>query len=122
MAAIVRSEGKILICQRPEGKAHAGKWEFPGGKLEMGETPEAGLARELREELDFTAQIGRIVDARRETESGDFLVLYYEARILSGAPRALEHAKIMYVEPKALIDYEYTSADSAVAAALAGGQ
>ena len=53
-AALVDADGRVLICQRPEGKALAGLWEFPGGKVEVGETPEACLIRELNEELGIT--------------------------------------------------------------------
>jgi 8-oxo-dGTP diphosphatase len=52
-AALIDADGRVLICRRPEGKAMAGLWEFPGGKVEPGETPEATLIRELKEELDI---------------------------------------------------------------------
>lgn len=54
-AALVDGEGRVLLAQRPEGKSLAGLWEFPGGKLEPGESPEAGMVRELEEELGITA-------------------------------------------------------------------
>jgi mutator protein MutT len=70
VAGIVRQNDRILICQRPAGKLLPGVWEFPGGKMEPGETPEEtpeeALARELWEELGFEARVGRIYDARAE--------------------------------------------------------
>ena len=118
-AGIIRKDGKILICQRPEGKRHAGKWEFPGGKMEHGETPEEGLIRELREELGFEARVGDIIAARAEYGNGEFLILYYEAEIASGEPAALEHAQIKYVYPHELMEYDFPGTDAVVAEKLA---
>lgn len=120
-AGIIRRDGRILICQRPEGKRLAGKWEFPGGKLETGETPEQCLVRELREELGFEARVDGIVDARAEYDDGDFLILYYDVTIASGTPRALEHAQIKYVLPCELMEYDFPGTDMAVAKRLAAG-
>jgi len=119
-AGIIRKDGRILICQRPEGKRLAGMWEFPGGKMEHGETPEEGLIRELREELGFEARVGRIIDAQAEYEVGEFLILYYEVEIASGEPRALEHAQIKYVMPEELSLYEFPRTDTQVAGKLSG--
>ena len=58
VAAIIEQEGRVLICQRPAGKAFVGKWEFPGGKMRPSETPRQALERELREELGVSARIG----------------------------------------------------------------
>lgn len=118
-AGVVRRDGRILICKRPAGKRLAGYWEFPGGKMERGETPEECLARELREELGFEARIGNIFDARVEREFGEFIILYYEAEIGAGEPRALEHAEIRFVEPRELTDYRFASSDGPVAERLA---
>jgi 8-oxo-dGTP diphosphatase len=119
-AGIVARGGRVLICQRPAGKPLSGYWEFPGGKLEKGETPEAGLTRELREELGFEARIGEIYDAQIETEFGEYIILYYRAEIASGEPRALEHADMRYVSPGELGGYRFASSDKAVARRLAG--
>lgn len=109
-AAIVERDGLFLICRRPEGKRLAGKWEFPGGKMEEGETPEEGLKRELFEELGFEARPYQIFDAR--LESGGFLVLYYFTQIASGEPAALEHSEIRWVPMNELYGYEYSGADA----------
>lgn len=117
-AGIVRRAGRILICKRPAGKRLAGVWEFPGGKMEPGETPEACLARELTEELGFTARVGNIFDARIETEFGQFIILYYDVEIAAGAPRALEHADVRYVTLEELPEFRFASSDAGVAKKL----
>jgi 8-oxo-dGTP diphosphatase len=118
-AGIIEKDGQVLICQRPQGKRLAGVWEFPGGKLEAGETPEECLARELYEELGFEARIGEIFDARTETEFHEFLILYYWAEAASGEPKALEHAEIRFVRPEELSEYRFASSDVVVAEKIA---
>jgi 8-oxo-dGTP diphosphatase len=118
-AGIVRRDGRILICKRPAGKRLAGVWEFPGGKMEPGETPEECLARELREELGFEARVGDIYDARIEREFREFIILYYEVEIASGEPRALEHAEARYVTGEELSSFRFASSDEGVAEKLA---
>ena len=83
VAGVVRREGRVLLCQRPEGKRFGLLWEFPGGKVEAGETPEAALERELREELDVETRTGRVLDALRldARGGGDLLLLFYESEI-----------------------------------------
>ena len=117
-AAVLERDGKYLICQRAEGRRLAGVWEFPGGKLEEGETPEQGLARELEEELGFQAKIGDILDAELEEEFREFLILYYRAEIAEGELRCLEHADIRYVTAEELSDYTFSSADARAAEKL----
>jgi 8-oxo-dGTP diphosphatase len=121
-AGILRRDGRILICRRPEGKRLAGVWEFPGGKMEPGETPEECLRRELREELGFDARIGTIFDARIEREFREFIILYYDVEIASGEPRALEHAEARYVTAEELCLYRFASSDAGVAEKLARGK
>lgn len=122
MAAVVQREGRYMICRRGPGRRLEGVWEFPGGKLEAGETPEQGLARELREELKIKTQVGRILDAQLESEFNEFLILYYLVRITGGAPALTEHSEIRYVLPGELTEYEFSTADAKVAAKLAGGE
>lgn len=122
MAAVVQREGRYMICRRGPGRRLEGVWEFPGGKLEAGETPEQGLARELREELKIKTQVGRILDAQLESEFNEFLILYYLVRITEGAPALTEHSEIRYVLPGELMEYEFSTADAKVAAKLAGGE
>ena len=92
-AGIVQRDGKIMVCQRKAGKANGLKWEFPGGKLEPGESPEAALERELREELGIQTRTGRIYDAKHRVESGrELLILFYFSEILSGEPQPIDRA------------------------------
>ncbi len=121
-AGILRKDGRILICRRPAGKRLAGVWEFPGGKMEPGETPEECLKRELREELGFEARIGTIFDARIEREFREFIILYYDVEVASGVPRALEHAEARYVTKEELSEYRFASSDVGVAEKLMRGK
>src|ERR1700687_3377574 len=91
VAAVIEQNGKILICQRRRGQVHELKWEFPGGKVEAGETPEAALERELREELG--------IEARRDAEITRYqyaypdrpaiLLIFFRVTGFSGEPRNL---------------------------------
>ena len=120
MAAVVEKDGKYMICRRGPGRKLEGVWEFPGGKLEAGETPEHVLARELREELKIETDIGPILDAQLESEFNEFIILYYRARIISGEPALTEHSEIKYVRPSELMSYEFSTADKKAAKMLAG--
>ena len=120
MAAVVEKDGKYMICRRGPGRRLEGVWEFPGGKLEAGETPEEGLARELREELKIETEIGPILDAQLESEFHEFIILYYRARIIYGEPALTEHSEIKYVRPSELMSYEFSTADAKAAERLAG--
>lgn len=112
-AGVVRRGGRIMLCRR-KPEAHNGlKWEFPGGKLEPGETPEAALIRELQEELDITVEVGRILDAVLcRYPDRDVLVLFYPCAILSNEPRPVDCAEIAWVAPEELPDYDFSGADA----------
>ncbi len=114
VAAYVVRGGSVMICQR-RAEVHNGlKWEFPGGKLEPGESPEDALVRELREELGVEARVGRIRDAvyHRYPEK-DVLVLFYQCEIPSGEPRTLDCNAIAWVAPEDLKRYDFAGADRA---------
>ncbi|WP_380781169.1 (deoxy)nucleoside triphosphate pyrophosphohydrolase [Sphingomonas sp. R86520] len=101
-AALVDLEGRVLLQQRPEGKSLAGLWEFPGGKVEPGETPEAALIRELEEELAIAVPHACLAPAAfASAPLGDrhLLLLLYITRKWSGVPRALEAAALRWVKP-----------------------
>ena len=114
VAAVAERNGRIMICRR-RAEAHNGlKWEFPGGKLERGESPEAALARELREELDVDARVGRVMDAvYHRYPDRDVLVLFYRCEIPEGEPRTLDCDAIAWVEPRRLREYDFAGADRA---------
>lgn len=101
-AALVDLEGRVLLQQRPEGKSLAGLWEFPGGKVEPGETPEAALIRELEEELAIVVPHACLAPATFASASlGDrhLLLLLYITRKWTGVPRALEATALRWVKP-----------------------
>ena len=102
-AILVNAEGKVLACQRPAGKALALKWEFPGGKIESGETPEEALARELNEELGIEAEVGdlKLACTHSYGEVG-ILILFYEILYWKGEPRAKHHMMLEWIHPEEL--------------------
>jgi 8-oxo-dGTP diphosphatase len=120
-AALVDADGRVLICQRPEGKQLAGLWEFPGGKVEVGETPEACLIRELEEELGIEvtqACLAPFVFASHEYESFHLLMPLYLIRRWTGAVTAKEHKAMAWVKPAMLTDYPMPPADAPLVAWL----
>jgi 8-oxo-dGTP diphosphatase len=101
-AALVDGEGRVLLQRRPEGKAMAGLWEFPGGKMEEGERPEAALARELEEELGIAVDESTLEPAAfASADNGgrDMLLLLYLCRAWRGEPAALHASALAWVVP-----------------------
>ena len=96
VCAIIEDEaGRFLLAKRPEGKCHGGFWEFPGGKLEEGESVEAALVRELQEELLIQTEVFQILEmVEHHDEKSSIRLIPCRARILSGLPTALEHSEI----------------------------
>lgn len=115
-AVIVRADGALLLARRAQGKAHSGLWEFPGGKLEPGESPEACLARELYEEFGVEAEVGAYLATGR---AGPIELLGYWARIVAGEPRLTDHDALAWVAPADLGRYPMPPADLPIAAAAA---
>lgn len=103
VAGFLRKDGKILVGQRPENNTLAGQWEFPGGKIELGEIPEDALARELREELGIEATVGELKLACTH-EYGDIgiLILFYEILYWKGEPKAKHHMMLEWIHPEEL--------------------
>lgn len=119
--ALVDADRRVLIAQRPEGKAMAGLWEFPGGKVEAGETPEAALIRELEEELGVatqTACLAPLSFASHSYEKFHLLMPLYVCRKWQGTPEPREHVALKWVRPQALRDYAMPPADEPLIAAL----
>ncbi len=119
--ALVDADRRVLIAQRPEGKQLAGLWEFPGGKLEPGESPEAALIRELEEELGIatqTACLAPLTFASFAYESFHLLMPLYVCRKWQGTPSPREHAALRWVRPQALRDYPMPPADEPLIAPL----
>jgi 8-oxo-dGTP diphosphatase len=120
-AALVDVDGRVLICQRPQGKALAGLWEFPGGKVEAGETPETCLIRELDEELGITvaqACLAPFVFASHAYDSFHLLMPLYLCRRWEGVVRAKEHEAVAWVRPSQMADYPMPPADAPLVAWL----
>lgn len=112
-AGVLKRDGKILLTQRKADAHQALLWEFPGGKLEAGESPEAALERELMEELGVRTQTGRILDAVFHRYPGrDVLVLFYESRLLSGEIEDVDCRAHAWVAPERLQAYPLAPADA----------
>ena len=119
--ALVDTDGRVLLAQRPAGKSMAGLWEFPGGKVNPGETPEAALIRELAEELgiDVTASCLAPFTFASHTYPGFHLLMpLYVCRKWSGIPSAREGQRLAWVWPARLADYPMPPADVPLVAAL----
>ncbi len=119
--ALVDDENRVLIAQRPEGKSMAGLWEFPGGKVEVGETPEVALIRELKEELaiDVTeACLAPFTFASHTYEKFHLLMPLYACRRWSGIPRPIEGQVLKWVRANDLKNYEMPPADIPLVAML----
>ena len=111
-AAVIEKDGKVLIAKRRAGDRHGGRWEFPGGKIDSGETPEACLRRELKEELGIEADIGEFICKSSFTYMLVPLeLLVYKARYVSGEFRAIDHDELKWVEPRDLAGYDFAKAD-----------
>ena len=113
-AAIEDSEGRILLARRPPGKALAGLWEFPGGKLEPGEPPELALARELHEELTIVVDpktLEPLTFASFAYESFHLLMPLYRLVEWKGSPEAVEGQELAWVLPQDLRNYPAPPAD-----------
>lgn len=112
--ALIDADGRVLLTRRPEGKKMAGLWEFPGGKLDPGETPEAALVRELREELGIdvaSACLAPFGFASHPYERAHLLMPLYLCRRWRGTPRGLEGQTLAWVRPERLGDYPMPPAD-----------
>ena len=112
--ALIDRDGRVLLAQRPAGKRMAGLWEFPGGKIETGETPEAALIRELGEELGIdTAEscLAPLTFASHSYDDFHLLMLVYVCRKWTGTPRPLEGGELAWVRASRLRDYDMPPAD-----------
>lgn len=120
-AALIDGAGRVLVQQRPPGRQMGGLWEFPGGKLEPGETPEAALVRELAEELGIAVAPGDLVPATfASAPLGDrhLLLLLYVCRTRTGEPQALDAVALRWATPDEMRDLPMPPADAPFVDAL----
>lgn len=112
--ALIDPDGRVLIAQRPSGKNMGGLWEFPGGKIEAGETPEGSLIRELHEELGITVKeacLAPFTFASHGYTEFHLLMPLYVCRRWEGTPQPLEHSALKWVRPKDMGSYPMPPAD-----------
>ncbi len=111
---LVDHDRRILLAQRPEGKALAGLWEFPGGKVEENETPEVALCRELQEELGIKTApscLAPLTFASHSYDSFHLLMPVYICRVWEGTPKPLEDQKLAWVRSENIEEYDMPPAD-----------
>ena len=120
-AALIDVDGRVLLAQRPEGKAMAGLWEFPGGKIEPGETPEAALIRELDEELGIntvSSCLAPVAFASHGYDDFHLLLMLYACRRWQGVVTPRENNDVIWVRPNRLRQYPMPPADEPLIAML----
>lgn len=119
--ALVDSDDRVLLAQRPAGKSMAGLWEFPGGKVEPHETPERAVIREVKEELDIDVEqscLAPLTFASYSYQDFHLLMPLYVCRIWGGVARNMEGQVLKWVRPVAMDDYPMPPADAPLVAHL----
>lgn len=112
--AMIDTDGRVLLAERPKGKEMAGLWEFPGGKVEVNETPEAALVRELFEELGietWNACLAPLTFASHSYDDFHLVMLLFACRKWNGVIKAKEGQKLKWIYPKDLSNYQMPPAD-----------
>lgn len=112
VAALIWDGDKFMICQRPSHKARGLLWEFVGGKVEPGESPEDALIRECREELAVEIQVGQLfMEVVHNYPDITILLALFHAKIAAGTPKKLEHNDIQWITPAQIPQYDFCPAD-----------
>ncbi len=124
VAALIWRDDHLLICRRPEGGALAGQWEFPGGKIDPGETPEEALARELREELGVETRVGERIFEHVHAYTPERIahLLFFRVQITAGKPQRFEHQDMRWVAPSALPAFDFVAGDGPIIEKLTRGE
>ena len=119
VAALIWDGNRFMICQRPAHKARGLLWEFVGGKTEEGESSEAALTRECREELDITVEVGDVfMDVVHSYPDLLVNLILYNCRIAEGTPKLLEHHDLRWITVDEIDQYEFCPADVEILAEL----
>jgi len=114
-AAVVFDGEKVLLTRRPDDKRHPGFWEFPGGKVDAGESPEQALCREMREELDVEVRVSGIYEVVfYRYEWGPVLILAYQCELLTDTLRDLGVAEHRWVLPREMVNFNILPADQPI--------
>jgi mutator protein MutT len=121
VAAVIEHAGRILIARRRAGSHLGGLWEFPGGKRQGGETPQAALVREIREELDAVVTVGELLHDVQWTYPEKTVRLLFFRCALESEPRPAEGQEIVWVAPPDLGRYQFPPADAGLVARLTRG-
>ena len=119
--ALIDVDGRVLLAKRPEGKSMANLWEFPGGKIESGETPETAIVRELSEELAIDTKstcLAPLSFVSHEYETFHLVMLLYVCRRWWATPKPVEASELAWVRAPRLRDYDMPDADKPLIAAL----
>jgi 8-oxo-dGTP diphosphatase len=113
VAALIEKNRQLLICQRKRTSRHPLKWEFPGGKVEAGESPRAALRRELEEELSIHATIDREIVRyeHRYPRGKSVLLIFFHVTEYEGSPNNNEFEQIRWETPESLLDYDFLDGD-----------
>jgi len=120
VGAAIIADGRVLACERAEPPEMAGKWEFPGGKVEEGEGETEALVRECVEELDVVVEVGERVGGDIELSHGRAILKVYVARLVNGSePKAIEHSELRWLGAAELNSVPWLPADAPIVAALA---
>ena len=119
VAALIRKDDRFLVCQRPPDKARALMWEFPGGKIEPGESGPEALVRECREELGVHIRVlGAFMDVTHAYPDLTVHLTLYESELASGGVHRLEHSDIRLITPQEIDEYDFCPADQAFCAEI----
>lgn len=112
VTGLIRKGDKVLVGQRPPGHTLAGQWEFPGGKIEKGESPEQALKRELLEELGIEVEVGPLRLAASHTYGEiSILIMFYDVQFWKGEPKLQQHTELRWISPKDFKDLSIPDAN-----------